>query len=183
MLEEKLIDISELRGACKLLNETGLLETKLKVVGTKKIDLATLFGASIEKMAENEQEEEIPTEAKDFYNKLFADEFVGAGADPDPDPTEKKEVKEKEKPKKEVKEKPKKEAKKKKEIKLSAFGHRLNTMAAALDEAFAKGASYEEAASAAGCKVPRAKDHLAHLKRDKGLSVRETKEGVFKVVQ
>ena len=77
----------------------------------------------------------------------------------------------------------KKDKKKDDSSKLSVFGHRLNTMAATLDDSFAKGASYEQAATTAGCKVLRAKDHLAHLKRDKGLKVREIKDGVFKAVE
>ena len=184
MLEEKLIDIGELRGACKALNATGLLETKLKVVGTKKITLAELFAANIEKMAADGNEEKIPKESKDYYNVLFADEFVGGEEDPAKEDPLKEDPPKKDPPKSD-KPKPdkKKDKPKTKTVETSVFGHRMNTMASALDDAFAKGASLEQAADAAGCKVPRAKDHLAHLKRDIGCKVSEPKEGVFKAVK
>ena len=184
MLDEKQIDIVELRGACKALNDTGLLLDKLRVVGTQKMTLAEQFGTAIEKLAEGGKEEEVPKECKDFYNVLYADEFVDPDGTPGEDKTEpdppKKDKPKKDKPKKD---KPKKDKPKKEGPKLSVFGHRLDTMASTLDDAFAKGASYEAAADAAGCKVGRAKDHLAHLKRDKGLKIREIKDGVFKAVE
>ena len=174
MLDEKQIDIVELRGACKALNDTGLLLDKLRVVGTQKMTLAEQFGTAIEKLAEGGKEEEVPKECKDFYNVLYADEFVDPDGTPGEDKTE---------PDPPKKDKPKKDKPKKEGPKLSVFGHRLDTMASTLDDAFAKGASYEAAADAAGCKVGRAKDHLAHLKRDKGLKIREIKDGVFKAVE
>jgi len=61
------------------------------------------------------------------------------------------------------------------------YGHVVGTQAASLDEAYFAGATYEEAAKAAGVKLGRAKGHLRHLKKDKGLTVVEKPEGFFKV--
>ena len=185
MIDEKLISMSDLREGCAALNKSGLLDEPLKVVGIKKMTLVERFAGEIEKLAEAGLEEEVPIVAKDFYNTVFEDEFIDKEAEGDsPDETEEpeKEDKPEKKEKKEKKDKPaKKEKKEKKEVPSSIFGHRANTQAATLDDAFAKGASYEKAAELAGVKPGRARGHLKHLEDDIGLKVKEIKEGVFKV--
>jgi len=76
--------------------------------------------------------------------------------------------------------KPPKEKKAKSVKEKSRYGHKLGSQSAALDELFFKGTTIEKAAEKLGVKEGRVKGHLQHLKKDKGLEVKENK-GVFKV--
>lgn len=98
-LEE--IKMGDLRGAVKALNDTGLLEEKIRVAGVKKEEIVEKFTKTIEAM---EDGAELPGTVVDFYNDLYSDEADG---DPDPEPEPEKE---KAKSKKETKKAPAKKA-------------------------------------------------------------------------
>jgi|GEM_PF-3538683 len=63
------IDMNRLRGAVKLLNDTGLLTTKVKVAGLTKVALAEVFMTSVEDLAAQEGIE-FPENMILFYNVL-----------------------------------------------------------------------------------------------------------------
>ncbi len=93
-LEE--IKMGDLRGAVKALNDTGLLEEKIRVAGVKKEELVKKF---VEELGNMEEGTELPTEVVDFYNEL-PENIAG---DPDPEPEKEKK---KDKLKKETKKAP-----------------------------------------------------------------------------
>jgi hypothetical protein len=130
----------------------------IRTTGVEDKDLFKGFVKAVKAVAEAKRGDEMPEKVITFANAVF---------------TGGKEKKEK-KPKKPKKPKPPARE-------LNRYGHVLGTQAAALDEAFFEGATYEDAAKAAGVKPGRARHHLNHLKKDKGLTVNEKPEGFFKV--
>lgn len=96
------VNPKDLKAAIKALNNTGALESKIKIVGTKTADLVALFTEAVEAM--HEEEMEIPDEAILVYNAMD-----GEGKEEEP------ESKQEEKPKQKKKAPAKKPAKKKAE--------------------------------------------------------------------
>jgi hypothetical protein len=67
-IDLKAIDLKQLKGEIKLLNETGDLESKIKVVGTSKEKLVDAFGKAVDYLDDNEKE--IPESCINFYNEI-----------------------------------------------------------------------------------------------------------------
>ena len=65
------INMKELKEAIKLLNATGEIEPKIKVVGTSHDDLIDLFTQAVEALEEAERE--IPEEAILIYNSIYSE--------------------------------------------------------------------------------------------------------------
>ena len=129
----KAIDMKELKEAIKALNETGEVDPKIKIVGTKKETLIDLFIEGVETLSDDGID--MPAVVIEFYNSLPEDE-EGTVEEPDETkPETEPEKKEKPKAKKKAakktpakKEKPKAEKKPKsdpvqrKETKRDEFG-------------------------------------------------------------
>jgi len=121
------VPFKELRQACLALNNSDLLETKIKTKGVKKRELLDTFCDAIEELDNSGQVENIPEVAFDFYNALsefeeeeeFEDEPVEEEDLEEVSDLEDEleEVAEKPKPKKKPKKKPKAKAKPKKKKK------------------------------------------------------------------
>lgn len=115
------VDMKELKEAIKALNETGELDPKIKIVGTKKEVLVELFTEAVEML--EKEERDIPDKAVLLYNVLYNEE-EGEETEPEIEPkkeTPKKKAAPKKKEKaKEKKETPKKKAPEKKEKKSTA---------------------------------------------------------------
>lgn len=112
MSDGKKIDSVELKKMVNALNETGLLDKKIKTVGVSKDDLATAFTDNIEAL-EDDDVEKLPDEVIDFYNEHFGDDEDGDGdsdgdseadADTPPDEDEEEEAPKKSKGKSKPKE-------------------------------------------------------------------------------
>lgn len=180
MIPENEIDMGNLREAVTSLNETGLLDAKIKVVGLSKKDMIKQFSDTVEGLAKKGKDNLLPEIVKTFYNTIYQDELMDGDEEEEAPPEEKKEEKEekvaedKKKDKKEPKPKKKKEPKPR-----SRYGHLLNSQAAILDDCFHAGTKLEEAATKAGVKVARVQDHLRHLRRDVDIKINEV-DGFFK---
>lgn len=74
-IDLKAIDLKQLKEEIKVLNETGDLESKIKVVGTSKENLVNAFGAAVDYLDDNEKE--IPESAINFYNSIDWEEEEG----------------------------------------------------------------------------------------------------------
>ena len=78
------IDTKEITKAFKSLNESGLLESKIKA-GKVKEENIKLFTETFEKLDDGGKGEELLEKAKDaveFYNDLYADEAVSESKEP-----------------------------------------------------------------------------------------------------
>lgn len=165
MLKFEEISVDELKEKVEELND-WLAEEEvedvdlIRTTGVEDEDLYSSFIETVKALHKMNRGNDMPAPVIEFANKVFS-----GGK-------EKKEKKGKDKPKK-------KSAPPQRET--NRYGHVIGTQAAALDEAFFAGATYEEAAKAAKVKLGRAKGHLRHLKKDKGLTVVEKPEGFFKV--
>lgn len=206
MLELAKIDLHDLKEAIKALNDSGLLDPKIKTIGVKKEELVKLFTVAVEKLDEDGKGTDVPEVAVNLFNTIYADQAETpaepeptAEPTPEPEPEEKEEDLGEEKPeepkpakepkaKKEAKvkePKPAKEPKPPKEPKapkeLSRYGHKVGTQAAKLDDMFFEGTALAAAATALDTPVSRVRNHLQHLRAVKGLKI-ELKDGIYKVV-
>ena len=76
------IDMKELKEAVKALNDTGEVDPKIKVVGTKKEKLIELFIENLETL--NDNGVDLPTVSIEFYNALPEDEETDKGSAEEP---------------------------------------------------------------------------------------------------
>jgi hypothetical protein len=79
------IDVKELKEVCKMLNESGLIKQKIKLVAISTENLVKAFAEAIEKLPEDA---DIPAKIAEFYNETFADELAddeGGNEDEDGD--------------------------------------------------------------------------------------------------
>lgn len=79
------IDVKELKEVCKMLNESGLIKQKIKLVAISTENLVKAFAEAIEKLPEDT---DIPAKIAEFYNDTFADELIdneGGNEDEDGD--------------------------------------------------------------------------------------------------
>jgi len=188
MIPENEIDMGGLREAVTALNNTTLLEAKIKVVGLSKKVMIGQFADGVETIAKDGKDGELPEVVKQFYNNIFRDELQSEGGgeappetETDPDPGEDKPAEEKDtKPDEKKKDKP--PAKKKDPKPKSRYGHVLNSQAGNMDDLFFKGAKLAEIAEKVGVKVGRVRGHLNHLRKDKELTINEI-DGLFKVAE
>ena len=72
-LEE--INLNDVKGAIKELNEAELLEEPIKFVGVKKEKIITTFLEAVENLDEDSQEQ-LPDHVVDMYNFIVSDEVV-----------------------------------------------------------------------------------------------------------
>lgn len=156
------IDSAKLKSACVELNtfiEEGEVEgvDKIRTTGVKNEKVLEDFVTAVKAVAKADRGDDLPEGVILMSNEIFAK------------PTGKEPAK----AKKDKKKAPPKEK--------SRYGHIAGTQAAKLDDAFHGGATYKEAAEAAGVKAGRARLHLKHLKEDKGVTVTEKPEGTFKI--
>jgi hypothetical protein len=185
---------NDLKAQVKVINESGLIETPIKLFGVSKDSLVEQFATAVESLSECGKE--IPGSVVEFFNEIFADEAEpGEEVEPseNPTPTTDKiepedkggttvanvdtgETEEKVKPKPAPKRKPSKAPK-------SRYGHKMNTQSAKMDDMFWEGAKTEDVAELLGVKNTRVIAHLQHLKRDKGLTVVKDDNGVYKVTE
>jgi len=192
MIPENEIDMGSLREAVTGLNETGLLDAKIKVVGLAKKDMIDQLAKAVEDLAKQGKDNLLPEVVKTFYNTIFQDELLDEAEDKAPPEEKEEKVAEKKKAVKKEKAaknvKPAKEKKEKKEKKVkepkpkSRYGHVLNSQAGILDDMFHAGCKIEEAAEKAGVKVGRVRGHLNHLRKDKSVTINEV-DGFFKAVE
>jgi len=123
-MDVEAINMKDLKDACKALNDTGEVDPKIKVVGTKKEKLIKLFIKTLETL--HNDNIDLPTVSIEFYNSLPEDEELEETKPEEPEPEE-TEPKKKEKPKTK-----KKEAKKtpaKKETKRDDYGFTIGCQA------------------------------------------------------
>ncbi|MHA1408525.1 MAG: hypothetical protein ACTSSG_14260 [Candidatus Heimdallarchaeaceae archaeon] len=131
------INMKDLKEACKALNDTGEVDPKIKVVGTKKEKLIKLFIKTLETL--HDDNIDLPTVSIEFYNSLPEDEEPKEPEPEEPEPEPEETEPEKPEPKPEEtepkkKEKPKtkkKEAKKtpaKKETKRDDYGYLVGSL-------------------------------------------------------
>src|SRR3972149_7106281 len=73
MVNAETVDLSEVRSTIKLLNESGLAEKKIIVIGKKKEDLLSLFVSTVESIPDAKAND-LPSEVIVFYNKVTADD-------------------------------------------------------------------------------------------------------------
>ena len=166
------IKMGDLRSAVKALNDTGLLEEKIRVAGIKKEEIVEKFTKAIEGFEEGA---ELPAVVIDFYSDLYADEI-----EEEPEKEEKEEKKEKvTKKDKKTTDKEKKETRK--TGKKSRYGHAEGSQAAQLDDLLYKGATLEEMMEAIDSTKARVNSHIYHLKTKKELNIVKNKEGKYKV--
>jgi len=160
------VSMGDLRKQIKALNDSGLMDPKLKVAKCSKKELIQNFSKAIEDIAGTEDAEKIgkiPESVTLFYNETWEGQEA---------PPEKKK---------------KAAAKKKDPVEKSRYGHRANSQSEIMDDMFFKGATLEAIAEALSTKeipvkVGRVKGHLAHLRTDKGLEIVENeKTKVLKV--
>jgi len=67
-IDLKAIDLKQLKEEIKLLNDTGELENKIKVVGTSKEKLVDAFGAAVDFL--DDKEASIPETSINLYNSI-----------------------------------------------------------------------------------------------------------------
>lgn len=130
----------------------------IRTTGVEDEDLFDGFVTTVKAVHKAGKGDDMPENVIVFANEVFT------GGKKEKKPKEKK----KKKPKPPTRE-------------LGRYGHVAGTQAAALSDAYCEGATHEEAAKKAGVKVGRARLHLKHLIKDKGLTVVEKPEGFFKV--
>ncbi|TET78738.1 MAG: hypothetical protein E3J43_04215 [Candidatus Heimdallarchaeota archaeon] len=71
-MDVKTISMNDLKEAVKALNDTGEVDPKIKVVGTKKEIIVEQFTKALEAL--NEAGTELPTVSIEFYNALYEGE-------------------------------------------------------------------------------------------------------------
>jgi hypothetical protein len=81
MLAIEEINFNDMKTAVRALNESNLLEVKIKTVGIKKEVMLNEFTMAVEDINDQGKTDKLPTAAIAFYNSVFADEV-------DPDETE-----------------------------------------------------------------------------------------------
>ena len=101
-IDLKAIDLKQLKGEIKILNEGGNLESKIKVVGTSKEKLVDAFGKAIDFL--DDAEKEIPDSCINLYNSIFSEPEKSEPEEEKSEPEEEK-TEEKTEEKKEKKEK------------------------------------------------------------------------------
>ena len=67
-IDLKAIDLKALKEEIILLNDTGNLESKIKIVGTSKEKLVDAFGAAVDFL--DDKEKDIPETCINFYNSI-----------------------------------------------------------------------------------------------------------------
>lgn len=67
------IDVKQLKEVCKSANDSGLLPSKIKIVGSKNVAVYDEFIATIENLSEDSQAQ-LPDDVIDFFNYLITDE-------------------------------------------------------------------------------------------------------------
>jgi hypothetical protein len=110
-IDLKAIDLKQLKEEIKLLNETGDLESKIKVVGTSKEKLVEAFGAAVDFL--DDKGKDIPDSCINFYNEI---DWPAANAKEEEEPEESEaeaETEEQEEEKEEKKDKEKDKSKRK----------------------------------------------------------------------
>jgi len=110
-------DAKELKAAVKALNDSGELEDKIKVVGVSNDDLLETFTEAVELLYEAEID--VPNEAIEFYNSVYAEDSAEEGEEEEEE-EEKAPAKKKPAPKKKPAAKKKPAVKKKPEVKKKA---------------------------------------------------------------
>lgn len=88
------IPAKELKAAVKALNDAGLLDAKIKVVGVKKDAVVSAFTTGVMGLIEDGNQDEMPEAVIDFYNEHIAVE--GDGDEEDDKKDDKKDDKPKE---------------------------------------------------------------------------------------
>ena len=155
----------ELKKYCKLLNGMEEVTAKIKIVGVDKSTLVENFIKTVNAL--DEAGVDIAEEIITFYNDGIKEitetleEDTEGEEDTEEDPALKKEKKVK-------KPKPHKE---KKVIKLSIFGSRVGTQAAAIDEMLLKGITIIDMAKQLKTTPSRVKSHIEHLKTNKKVEI------------
>jgi len=96
MLSPQFVNAKDLRVQMGVLNETGILEEKLKTVGVKKEVMVDTFLKAVESIPEGSPEEKkLPDSVVNFYNSIVE------GKDPSPEEIAKMEASKKKGPKRE----------------------------------------------------------------------------------
>jgi hypothetical protein len=96
MLSPQFVNAKDLRVQMGALNETGVLEEKLKTVGVKKEVMVDSFLKAVESIPEGSEEEaKLPDSVVEFYNSIVD------GKDPSPEEIAAMEAKKKKGPKRE----------------------------------------------------------------------------------
>jgi hypothetical protein len=163
------INTEQLKEAVKVLNQTGFLEKKIKLIGVAKEDIVKAFAWNVEQLSE-EQQKGLPDLVKAMYNDIFADEAV-EGASPKEDSKGEKAKKAPKKKETKVKSLSKKKVKEVKEeaakvVKTNKFASKEGTQAFIIDEMLLKGGNtLEDIARAAGTNIKRVRNHLQTQKK------------------
>jgi len=198
------INMKELKQAVTELNEAGVLDKKIKIVGVGKDDLAAAFEEAVNGL-DDEKAEKLTAFTIDFFNNNFGEdenteeggveasdeeETDGEESEGEEEPEEESEPEEEEKPKKAAKKekakkapKEKKEKKSKEPVEKSRYGHTVGSQAALIDDAIFEGGTMQEMMEATGLSKARIKSHIYHLEKKKGIVIKTTGEGdktVFK---
>lgn len=122
IIEMSKIKFKELSEHVKLLNETGLLEKQVPLVGKTKEDIVKLFVAAVQSVPDDDDGNWTgPVKVADYYSKIVVPKAspTAEEAEEEAEPESEEEPEETEaKPKKEKKEKPVKKEKKEKEEKI-----------------------------------------------------------------
>ena len=211
MKELDKVEQSVLRDAIRDLNNSGLIDKPIKMVGVKKEVLIKSFTDAVENVPD-EKSTKIPNSAVNLYNDLFEDEAEEAPKEdevpedeipedeaPEDEPKDEKEkqgespVKRKRgrpasKEPKEKKEKPPKDpnAPKRKPPERKGpkgpFGSFLDGQAGKIEVALAEGGTIEDIMEAAGASRARIASHIRYLKEKKNIEVVKGEDGIYKVV-
>ena len=108
-IDLKAIDLKALKEEIKILNETGDLEKKIKVVGTSKENLVDAFGKAVDYL--DDQGKDIPESCIEFYNSIEWPEPDNGGGEEE-EQEEEQEEQEEEEQEEEEEEEPAKDKKK-----------------------------------------------------------------------
>lgn len=167
MKDISLINIEQFKEAVKELNNSGLLEKKVKVVGISKEDMIKAFAYAVEHIPE-EKKKKLPKLAKAMYNDIFSDEAVK----PEKAPAKKAPAKKAEKPEKPVKEKKSDKVL----VKVNAWGAKEGNQTYIIDGMLMKGGhTLEEMARGAATTLKRVSTHN-QARKQKATIVREGKK-------
>ncbi len=192
MISADKIDNNKLKEAAKALNDSGLLEEKLKVIGVGKEALAANFCEAIDGLdddAAGKIETECPI-AVEMYNTLLADELPPADEKPAKEKDEKPAKEKAEKPAKEKAEKPAKEkkevakekaekpAKEKKEVAKGPFGSVIGSAANNIDTLLEAGTTFEAVMAKAGVSRARVSAHIKFLEVNRNVKVTRDEENL-----
>lgn len=161
MKDITLVNIEQFKEAVKELNNSGLLEKKVKVVGISKEEMIKAFAFAVEHL-DDAKKKKLPKLVTAMYNDIFADEAK--------------------KPPKAAKKAPKKEEKKpeKKEksplVKTNEWGAKEGHQTFIIDGMLKKGGfTLEEMARAAATTMKRVSTHMQARKNQYKLTI--TREG------